>query len=239
MKSKLNFSILFSLIISVVFLNCKGKIEENTAIIIEEIVTPAINNKEASIDHFLIGKKEILLEDLNSKIAEEPPLITEIFKYYDTINGVASLHFKEIENSQYNLFYKPDISDSRELEDSFFLKSEVGYDFFKIVKEYSFFDKKKILIFEGRSSNEDYDGNLIYTNRKDLVVVDFENNIIDAINIYYNYSDGIFASTKFFYIEQDYYISLRNYGEDEEGKTQFYDIKKYRITKEGNIIGVN
>lgn len=119
-KSKLNFSILFSLLISVIFLNCKDKRVKTTAITIEEIATPVINNKEASIDHFLIGKKEILLENLNTRIAEEPSLITEIFKYYDTINGIASLHFKEIENSQFELFYKPSLSDTKESEDSFF-----------------------------------------------------------------------------------------------------------------------
>lgn len=94
------------------------------------------------------------------------------------------------------------------------------------------------MIFEGRSSNKDYDGNLMYTNRKDIVVLDFQNNVIDAMNIYYNYSDGIFARTKLFYIDQNYSISIRYYVEDEDGKAQFSEIEKYKITKDGSILSL-
>lgn len=239
MKSNLNFRIFFSLGISIIVLCCKHNVEETISISTNQSITSSINvNTKISIDSFSIGRTEILLENLNSKVKEKQSLLTEIFKYYDTINGIASSHFKEIENSQYNLFYKPDLSDSRESEDSFFLKSDEGYDFFKVVKEFSYYDKKKIVIFEGRSSNKDYDGNLIYTNRKDLVVVDVENDIIDAMNIYYNYSDGIFSRTKLFYVKEDYTISLRYYDEDEEGESQFSGIEKYKITNDGNIINI-
>ena len=78
----------------------------------------------------------------------------------------------------------------------------------------------------------------MYTNRKDLVVIDIENNIIGAINIYYNYSDGIFSRTKLFYVDEDYTISLRYYDEDEEGETQFSGIENYKIAKDGKIFNV-
>jgi len=239
-KSNHNFNILFLLVISITTLSCKQKVEETISISTNQVITTSINEKaKISIDSFSIGKKEMLLENLNSKVRDEPSLLTEIFKYYDTINGVASSHFKETENSQYVLFYKPDVSDSKELEDSFFLKSEEGYDFFKVVKEFSFYDNKKILIFEGRSSNEDYDGNIVYTNRKDIVTIDSKNNIVDAMNVYYSYSDGIFAQTKLFYIDENHIISIRYYSEDEEGNTTFSEIEKYEITKEGGILNLN
>ncbi|MGY3793355.1 hypothetical protein [Aquimarina sp. 433] len=185
-----------------------------------------------------LGKKELLLKDLESKIANDSSLLSEILKYYDTINGNPSIHFKAIDDSNFNSFYKPNLSDSKNPKDSVFLKSEGGYYFFKLVKKLSFVNDKKLLVFEGKSSSLDYDGNMIFTNRKDLVILDNKNNIVDALNIYYNYSDGIFAKTKLFFIDEDYYISIRYYMEDEEGRTNFSDIEKFKITNEGKIVGI-
>ncbi|WP_299219232.1 hypothetical protein [uncultured Aquimarina sp.] len=185
-----------------------------------------------------IGKKELLLNNINSEITKNSSLLIEIFKYYDTINGIASPNFPIIKNQRLNSFYKPEISDSKELKDSFFLKSEKGYDFFKLVKEIPYSRNKTILIFEGKSSNLDYDGNMIFTNRKDIVVLDKNLNIMDATNIYYDYSDGIYAKTKLFFIDNDYTISIRYYSENEEGQAIFSGIEKYKITEEGKIVGI-
>ncbi|MBQ4804458.1 hypothetical protein J8L88_16475 [Aquimarina sp. MMG015] len=185
-----------------------------------------------------IGKKELLLNNIESKIAKDSSLLLEILKYYDTINGIASIHFKTIDDVNLNSFYKPDLSDSKDSKDSVFLKSEEGYNFFKLVKELSIINDKKLSIFEGKSSSLDYDGNMIFTNRKDLVILDNKNNIVDALNIYYSYSDGIFAKTKLFFIDKDYSISIRYYMEDEEGKVNFSDIEKFKITNEGEILSI-
>ncbi|RKM89811.1 hypothetical protein D7036_24275, partial [Aquimarina sp. BL5] len=185
-----------------------------------------------------IGKKELLLKDIERKIAKDSSLLLEILKYYDTINGIASIHFKTIEDTNFSSFYKPNLSDSKNSKDSVFLKSEGGYNFFNLVKELSIVNDKKLLIFEGKSSSLDYDGNMIFTNRKDLVILDNKSNLVDALNIYYSYRDGIFAKTKLFFIDEDYYISIRYYMEDEEGKANFSDIEKFKITNEGKIIGI-
>ncbi|WP_027392897.1 hypothetical protein [Aquimarina latercula] len=229
------------IILLLLFLSCKNN-TKNIDLSKKDSIAINYNLNKATQDTLKIklpiGKKELLLKDLEGKIAKDSSLLLEILKCYDTINGIASIHFKTIDDVNLNSFYKPNLSDSKELKDSAFLKSEEGYNFFKLVKKLSVMNDKKLSIFEGKSSSLDYDGNMIFTNRKDLVILDNKNNIVDALNIYYSYSDGIFAKTKLFFIDKDYSISIRYYMEDEEGKVNFSDIEKFKITNEGEILSI-
>jgi len=233
--------IIYLFIVISLFLGCKNdtkniNISKNDSIAIYH--NPNKTIQDTLKTKLPIGKKELLLKNIEHRIAKDSSLLLEIFKYYDTINGIASPNFPIIKNQKLNLFYKPKISDSKELKDSFFLKSERGYNFFNLVKELPYYENKTISIFSGKSSNLDYDGNMIFTNRKDLVILDNNHNIIDAINIYYDYSDGIYAKTKLFFIDNDYTISIRYYKENEEGESNFSDIKKFKITNEGEILSI-
>lgn len=182
-----------------------------------------------------IGSSLLLKNELEYKI-EEQKKIENLFHYYDTINGIPSPNFKPIKTDKYTALYKPTKADTIHVKDKFALQSKTGYSYFNLVKVLPSINSNQILIFEGKSNIHDYEGNTIYTNRKDLVTVDSKKKIIDEMNIYYDYSDGINARTKLFFIDENYKLSIRYYYENEEGVTKFTPIKNYSINTNGKII---
>ena len=72
--------------------------------------------------------------------------------------------------------------------------------------------------------------------RKDLVLVNENNKIIDEINLYYDYSNGVFARTKLYFIDKKNNIYIKYYFEDEEGVSKFSKITKYNIQNTGMIV---
>ncbi len=222
------------LLIIVLFISCKPN---NSNPLKDEIAKEQRREDLASLTSKLpIGVEKILTL---GELEEENLELINIFKYYDTINGKPSLHFKPIESSKYKSFYKPTKSDSINNEDSFFLKTDEEYPFYRLTKILPKKGEKSVLIFEGLSSIPDYDGNLININRKDLVVVDATSTIIDEMNIYFSYTDGIIARTKLFFIDKDYNLYIRYFNEGEEDNISFSEIFKYMITSEGKIVKSN
>lgn len=178
----------------------------------------------------------LLLSNKIEKKLNNKESLKNLFHYYDTINGIPSPNFNSIKISKYITFYKPTKADTIYVKDKFALQSKTNYSYFNLVKILPTLNSNQILIFEGKSTNQDYDGNLLHTNRKDLVTVDSNMRIIDEMNIYYNYSNGIYARTKLFFIDKNYKISIRYYYENEEGKTKFTSIITYKVKKDGKII---
>ncbi|MFD0864178.1 hypothetical protein ACFQ1M_18325 [Sungkyunkwania multivorans] len=186
-----------------------------------------------------LGKIEILDARLQDAILTDDSFLGTIFEYYSEVDAKPNPNFQEILDSPFNSFYKPKLADEKEDVDSFFLSSEEGYTFFKHVKKLPQFSDNSIMVFSGSSSNYDYDGNTIYTQRMDLVIVDDKKNIIDALNIYYDYSDGIVAKTKLFYIDESYNIFVRYVVVGEEGNHKISGLEAYKITQKGRIVKQN
>jgi len=214
-------------------ISCKSSIENKSIEKVNKIENIVREDLSSLISNLPIGKKELL--EIKVKDIES----IKLFEYYDTINGISSPNFKVIKSIKYKSFYKPTKSNTINDEDSFFLKTNDKYEFFDLVKILPKKNQNSIYVFEGVSSTYDYDGNTIFINRKDLVVVNNESEIIDEINIYFNYSDGIIARTKLFFIDENYTLYLRYYNENEENKINFTDITKYLITSEGIIKKIN
>lgn len=191
--------------------------------------------QDSLISKLPIGNQLLLLNELGTK-AKDLKKLENLFHHYDSINGIPSPYFKPIKVDKYTAFYKPTKADTINVKDIFALQSKIDYSYFDLVKVIQSKNSNQLLIFEGRSSIYDYDGNIIHTNRKDLVIVDSEMNIIDELNVYYNYSDGVNARTKLFFIDKNYIISIRYYFENEEGESKFTSIEKFKITNDGKIL---
>jgi len=188
-------------------------------------------NKESLLP---IGKKEILNKTKGEKSNYAYLEVINLFKYYDSINGEPPLGFKFLDIPKYNSLYKPTSSDTRIAQDSKLLKSYKEYGYFKLVKMLPKKFNREVLIFEGASRINDYDGNELIINRKDLVVFDAENHkIIDEINLYYDYNDGIVARTKLFFIDESYTIYTRYFSENEEGNYHMSGLSQFSISNSG------
>lgn len=179
------------------------------------------------IDSLPIGS-DFFFKDLIDKEKEQKTF----FEYYDVNNS----NFKRIKTNQYSSFYKPTKADTFNEEDSFALQSISDYSFFDLVKVLPKKNNFYIMIFGGESIINDYDGNVFSVDRKDLVVIDENHKIISEMNLYYDYSNGIFARMKSFFIDKEGVIYIKYYFEDEEGSSKFSNVEKYMINDKGEIL---
>ncbi|QXP54513.1 hypothetical protein H0I25_10475 [Cellulophaga sp. HaHa_2_95] len=190
-------------------------------------------NQNPEISPLPIGKKDII-DETKGNASYKYLEATNLFKYYESAKGIPSVAFKFLDFPKYNSLYKPTRSDTIIEQDSRILKSQKEYEYFQLVKVLPKKLGKDILIFEGVSKINDYDGNELIINRKDLVIFDSEKNkIIDEINLYYDYNDGINARTKIFYIDENYNLFLRYFSENEEGDYNISEVNQYLISNKG------
>jgi len=219
--------------------SCKKVQKENKTIVTKNIVSNSEKKDTSKVSSLFvsklpIGDRNLISDRLKGNNVNEK-IVNAIFKYYDTIDGVASPIFKPLNIELYNSFYKPSKADTINELDTFILQSETRHSFFKLVKILPSKNEYTPMIFEGRLSKQDYDGNVFFVNRKDLVIVSNKNNIIDEMNLYYDYNDGINVKTKLFFIDEDYKIYIRYYNENEEGKSKFSNIETFQILNNGII----
>lgn len=212
-------------------ISCKTKNTNNA----EETTKDSIISKQIpafSRTDLPVGKIEILSKEINTK---EHSKSIEILKYFSNSFGKSSLDSNEI----FSLIYKPSKSDTLNPKEIGVLKSTDDYSPFVLNQILSKKSNYECLIFEGQSVTSDYDGNEIVTPRKDLIIYDSkQNKIIDEMNLYFDYTDGIVAQTKLYFIDEDYNIFLRYYKESEEGNPVFSPIKKFVISELGKLESV-
>ncbi|OEK09819.1 hypothetical protein A8C32_09925 [Flavivirga aquatica] len=214
-------------VLVLLFIGCKQN--KNLTIINNEEVI----NYDTLANELPIGSK-LLFYNLNDSIKSKGNFLKKVFHYYDSINKVENFNLKQIKTSKYGSFYKPNEADNLNEDDRFALQSINEYSFFDLVKMFNLENDFKAMIFKGGSSVYDYDGNVVLIDRKDLVVINKNEEIISEMNLYYDFSDGITAKTKFFYIDKNYNIYIKYYYEGEE-KSRFSNIEKYKILVNGVI----
>lgn len=235
------YQYLYFVTIIVIIFSCKNtkKQIQNVNIVKNKNDTINLINNDTTLYPFIsklpLGSNQLISKELE-KLNINKIILKNIFRYYDTIDGIASPFFKPINIPKYNSFYKPSKADTLKRSDIFVLKSKENYPFFKLTRVISLNNKNLALIFEGQSTNYDYDGNNLFINRKDIVIIDSKNKILDEMNLYYAYSDGINAKNKFFLIDVEFNIYIRYYFENEEGKSRFSEIERYKILPNGKII---
>ncbi len=219
----LNFLILIFIV-----LGCKNKNSNN--------IEKTVNNSTMSYPDqpFLrtnlpVGDNEIFSKKVNDN---EYLKLSDVFKSYNNSFGKSTLDSEKI----FSLTYKPTKSDTLDTEEIGVLKSKDGYEPFNLDQILPKKNNFEILIFNGQSVTYDYDGNEIITPRKDLVIYDSkQNKIIDEMNIYFDYTDGIVAQTKLYLIDKNHNIFIRYYQEMEEKKHNFSALKNFIISEDGKI----
>lgn len=245
------------LILIIIFFSfsCKEKKENNQPKEVDKVLKDKSNkNLSASLNFDTIkitalpfGNK--MLIDNFKKIGYKFELLGSEFKMLEYINDspFANYYRKKFNKTPFFEFYKfPQKNtidfglDYTSPVDS--ISTYQGY--YALIRRLPNVGENKILIFNSLGNNENYsfEDNLLVDNI-DLVIVNKKNEIIDNLNLSHRllfdddeYENYLGRFSKYFYIDKDYMIHIKYFGDLGDGGIRVFTYIKYIIQEDGTIV---